>query len=149
KISLHAQIYTILVVAVVIYPLTHRYRLVGSMIVGVIAVLANAVAFATLLKDVAREEIKAGVVWALMASVCCALAVAPAFLLGEHPLSYLMALPCGLIYVLGMFLTRILRIDDFRRAINAYQERRERILRASMPPPPPPPEVPSTLPRMP
>ena len=82
-----------------IYPLTVRYGLAGVVLSGLVGAVASSIAYATVLYLDLRTEMRAGVLWTGIATLCCFVSLIPVHLYREETWSWALSFPAVTIYV--------------------------------------------------
>lgn len=120
---LYANVATIVTVLGSLYPLAMLYGLWGVVLSGVLGVAASAATFATVLYHEFKGEIRAGIWWTCIATLCCFVALIPVRLCQAFSWNWVVSFPAVALYLGGMLTFRILHLEDFRRIWRAYRRR--------------------------
>jgi O-antigen/teichoic acid export membrane protein len=121
KAVLHSNIANVAAVLISIYPLGSAYGLPGIVLSGIVGEAASAMAYAILLYKEYAENMRLAILWTVTSSLCCAVALAPAFLWRAWSLSWLLAFPAIALLGAGLLLFSVMRTADLRRIVTAYR----------------------------
>lgn len=124
RAPLIVQIVSLTAMAISLYPLTMEYGIYGVILAGGVAEVAKAVAFIAVLWKRLRDNMRTTAVWAIFSTIGVGAAVVPVYMYQGHPSSWLAAFPAAAIYVVAMFVFRMITFNDFVRVVSAYRARK-------------------------
>jgi O-antigen/teichoic acid export membrane protein len=120
---LYSNVVTVVAVLGSLYPLAVQFGVIGVVVSGVIGVFSGAITYAIVLWKHAPRDIRTGVVWAAIATACTLAAMIPVQLEHEWRYSWVLTFPALAVYVIGMFIFRLIEVEDLRRVRRAIFER--------------------------
>ncbi len=126
KSVLFAHIVNVVIMAIVLIPLTKAFGIFGVVIAGVIGELGNMLTYATILYRTHKTQMRTAVSWGFLSLLCCIPGLALGYEFQGWVWSWSLALPATLSYLTGMFVFRLLRVDDLRRVLQAFQGWRQK-----------------------
>lgn len=124
KLVFRAQIVTVAILAVLIYPMAEQWGIFGVVVAGNIAEYANGLTFVVGLWGLRVASMRTTLRWLIASTVVTAVAMLPIYYFHGARFDWLWTFPALAIFVLGAMLTGMLRIADYTRLMNAVRRRK-------------------------
>lgn len=123
RLAFWTAVVYLVAIAIFLYPLTELYGLYGVIGADIIASSLNAISFAVFMWKGYRNDMKTGMLWTFFALAACTIAVAPLFYYREWMWRWTLALPCGIAYIILLFVFRVAQGSDVSRLVSAIREK--------------------------
>lgn len=124
KLVFRAQVVTVAVLAVLIYPLAEQYGIFGVVAAGNVAEYANALTFVFGLWAFRPSSMRTTFRWLIASTLVTTIALVPVYYFHGTRFDWLWAFPAVGIYVLGAMLFGMLKLSDFSRLMKAVRQRK-------------------------
>jgi O-antigen/teichoic acid export membrane protein len=123
RLAFYTAVVYLVAIGILLYPLTEAYGLYGVVGADIIASGLNSVSFAVFMWKGYKNDMKTGMIWSFLALAACAIAVSPLYIYKDWEWRWAIAVPCGLAYLLLLFVMRIAQVSDVHRLIKAVKEK--------------------------
>lgn len=123
RLAFFTAVVYVVAIAIFLYPLTSAYGLYGVVAADILASGCNAVSFAVFMWKGYRNDMKTGMIWSFLALGACLTSLVPLYVYKDWEWRWTLALPCGLLYLGLLFVTRVAQRSDIARLVSALQER--------------------------
>ncbi len=118
-----AQVITVITLAIGLYPLIELYGIMGVVIAGDVAAVANALTFVIGLWGLRTASMRTTLRWLIATQILTMVAMAPVWWFRGIQFDWLLAVPAVAIFVIGAMVVRMLSFEDFRRLARSLKKR--------------------------
>ncbi len=120
----YAQIVNVVAMTATLIPMAQMMGLVGVILSGAIGEMANAATFIIVLYKLRRGSMRSAILWSIVTTLGMVGSLAVIYYFKDAPYSWIYTAPALGVFVLWMFVVRMLKFQDFTRVLNAIKARR-------------------------